>query len=265
MPWGHKTAMKRRQMELTQRALLFLSIAFLLHVTPACRAELEEREDVEVSSVTEAVVLPAQFTDAHVASVPRPTALAFLPDGALLVSEQTGALQVIRNGSLSATPALNIADRLCTNSERGLLGVAVDPAFAQNAYVYLYYTFNKYGSCANNQVGISPVNRVSRFTYDLATDKVKLASELVILDNVLATGGNHNGGDLHFGADGLLYISVGDAGCQLHNAAQCGGGNTNASYTSILSGKMLRIARDGSIPASNPLLGTSGAVPVLPS
>ncbi len=254
--------MKRRSrhMALTRRAVLVLSIGCLMRVTPACGPSLEESENVEVSSVTEGVILPAQFTDARVASVPSPTALVFLPDGALLVSEQSGALRVIRNGTLSATPALNIAGRLCTNSERGLLGVAVDPAFAQNPYVYLYYTFNKYGSCANNQVGTSPVNRVSRFTYDLAIDQVNVASELVILDNVLAIGGNHNGGDLHFGPDGLLYISVGDAGCQLNNAGQCGGGNTNASYTSILSGKMLRITRDGSVPASNPLLGMSGAV-----
>ncbi len=225
----------------------------------ACATSRDVDTD-SVSSVTQLAVLPAQYADARVAGVPSPTALAFLPDGALLVSTQSGALRVIRNGTLQATAALDLSARLCTNSERGLLGVAVDPAFAQNPYVYLYYTFNKYGSCASNQVGASPVNRVSRFTYDVASDTLSSASELVLLDNILALAGNHNGGDVHFGADGMLYISVGDSGCQLNNSGACAGANSNALYTSIVSGKMLRIMRDGSIPASNPLVGQAGAV-----
>ncbi len=228
-------------------------------VGAACGQQTDPDED-SLSHVSQLAVLPAQFTEARVAGVPGPTALAFLPDGALLVSTQGGTLRVIRDGALKAASALDLSSRLCRNSERGLLGVAVDPDFAQAPYVYLFYTFNKYGSCANNQPGTSPVNRVSRFSYDPATDKVSLASELVLLDNILSLAGNHNGGDLHFGGDGMLYVSVGDSGCQLDNAGLCAGGNGNALYTSILSGKMLRILRDGRIPTSNPLVGMTGAV-----
>jgi len=86
--------------------------------------------------------VPAGFTDTLVASVPAPTDHAFTPDGRLLITTQPGALRVY-SGGLLPTPALTFApSAICTESERGLLGVAVDPAFSTNGYVYLYYTAN---------------------------------------------------------------------------------------------------------------------------
>jgi glucose/arabinose dehydrogenase len=73
--------------------------------------------------------------------VDAPTALAFTPNGRLLITTQGGSLRVVRNGSLLATAALNLSAALCSNSERGLLGIAVDPAFANNRFIYVYYTF----------------------------------------------------------------------------------------------------------------------------
>ncbi len=206
------------------------------------------------------ITLPPQFSDSAVATVPAPTALAFTPDARLLIASQQGTLRVYRDGALRATPALDLSAQICTNSERGLLGVAVDPAFAANHFVYLYYTRNKHASCATNAPGTGPVNRVSRFTYDVAADTIDSATELVLIDNILSLGGNHNAGDLHFGADGLLYVSVGDSGCQLGDSSNCGGSNTNATYSSILSGKMLRITTTGAIPSGNMFVGAAGAV-----
>src|SRR5688572_2795181 len=69
--------------------------------------------------------VPANFEDVAIASVPAPTALAFTPDGRLLITTQPGQIRIYQNGALIATPALNIGSRICTNSERGLLGIAV--------------------------------------------------------------------------------------------------------------------------------------------
>jgi len=90
----------------------------------------------------EAATLQSGFGDELLTPVSKPTALAFTPDGRMLVTTQPGQLRVYKDGKLLQTPALNLGSQMCSNSERGLLGVAVDPDFATNHYVYLYYTFN---------------------------------------------------------------------------------------------------------------------------
>jgi glucose/arabinose dehydrogenase len=218
-------------------------------------------EDVEGQGFA---IVPSQFTDSLVASIGRPTDLAFTPDGRLLVTTQGGDLRVIVGGNLLPTAALNLSSRMCTESERGLLGIAVDPQFVQNGHVYLFYTFKRSNHCENHREVTGPVNRVSRFTYDRSRNTIDIASEFVLLDDMLSLGGNHNGGDLAIGRDGMLYISSGDSGCQLPdpndmNRRPCAGGNKNARFTGNLSGKILRINRDGTIPTSNPLFNAAGA------
>ena len=193
---------------------------------------------------TPAAAVPAGFTDSIVATVGAPTALAFTPDGRLLVATQGGQLRIVQNGALLATPALSLGSSVCTQSERGLLGIAVDPAFALNHAIYLYYTHNA-----------SPcVNRVSRFTLSDA-NVVDRASELVLLDRIHSTAGNHNGGDLHFGKDGHLYVSVGDGGCDYASPSSCAGANDAARDRHVLLGKILRITPSGGIPGDNPFQG----------
>ncbi len=198
-----------------------------------------------------AAAVPLGFTDNVIAdNVGSPTALAFTPDGRLLITTQPGQLPVYQNGSLVGTPALNLAtqwpggSRVCSNFERGLLGIAVDPNFATNNYIYLYYTYNKNNACP----GSSVVNRVSRFIL-LSNNVIITTTETILLDNIPSTNGNHNAGDLHFGADGLLYISAGDAGT--------GGGN--ARVKTNLAGKILRIESDGDIPPGNPFIGDANS------
>ena len=106
---------------------------------------------------------PPGFADSLVANVELPTALAFTPDGRLLITTQPGVLHVYRGGELLPRPALDLSALVCTERERGMLGVAVDPQFAANHFVYLYYTFKKFGGC-DIQSPKAPVNRVSRFT-----------------------------------------------------------------------------------------------------
>ena len=82
--------------------------------------------------------VPPALTNTLVASVQAPTAFDFLPDGALVVTNQFGKVFVVRGGT--PTQVTDINGRICTNSERGLLGVAVDPSFVSNGYLYLYRT-----------------------------------------------------------------------------------------------------------------------------
>lgn len=189
-------------------------------------------------------VLPSGFSDSLVVAVPGPTALAFTPDRRMLVTSQGGVLRVVQNGSLLAAPALDLTARICSQSERGLLGVAVDPAFATNRFVYLYYTHNLFGAC---------VNRVSRW---VLSDANVASGEVVLLDRIHSTAGNHNGGDLQFGKDGHLYVSVGDGGCDHAATSNCGGANDAARDRHVLLGKILRITREpGMVPADNPFVG----------
>src|SRR5215203_1046451 len=174
-----------------------------------------------------ATTLPDDFTDSLVTDVPAPTALAFTPDGRMLVTSKSGQLHVFdQNGNELSSPALNIGPRVCSNSERGLLGVAVDPNFGSNGYVYLYHTYKKHGVCPDHKPASrkNPVNRVSRFVMNGNTVDQSIPEE-VLIDNIPSPNGNHNAGDLHFGSDDNLYISVGDGGCNYAGNSGCAGAN----------------------------------------
>jgi glucose/arabinose dehydrogenase/PKD repeat protein len=204
-----------------------------------------------------AAVTPPDFTDTRVMSVDSPTALAFTPDGRLLVTSEPGRLRVYKNGALLANPALDISSKVCTNGARGLLGIAVDPNFATNNYIYLFYTFKKHGVCPqwpSNTANV-PVNRVERY---VLSDSNTATPDKVIVDNIPNMHHN-NAGDLRFGKDGYLYVTVGDGACDYAGNSGCGGENDASRDPHILLGKVLRITRDGGIPATNPYTGTDSA------
>ena len=201
-----------------------------------------------------AAVPPANFTDEEVVKVPTPTSVAFLPDGRMLVTSQAGQLYVYRN---TLRTVLDLGDTVCSgDTERGLLGVTADPEFATNHYIYIYYTANKFG--CGERYPRSPVNRVSRFVLP-DTGTIDLTGEKVLVTNIPSPAGNHNGGDVKFGRDGYLYISIGDGGCDYAGNSGCGGDNDASRDDHALLGKILRITRDGGIPADNPFLG-SGSI-----
>ena len=176
--------------------------------------------------------LPNGFTETQITGngLSNPTAIAVHPDGRVFVCQQTGELRVIKNGVVLPTPFTTLT--VNSAGERGLLGVAFDPNYATNRFVYVYYT------------ATTPTihNRVSRFTADASNEDVAVAgSEVAILDLEPLGATNHNGGAIHFGPDGKLYIAVGE------NAVR-----SNSQSLANRLGKILRINPDGTIPADNP-------------
>jgi glucose/arabinose dehydrogenase len=181
-----------------------------------------------------AAALDSRFVTTSIGGLSAPTAMALAPDGRIFVTEQGGAVRVVKNGAVLATPFVTVS--VDSTGERGLLGVALDPAFVSNGFVYVYYT-----------TSASPVhNRVSRFT--ASGDTAVPGSEVQLLNlNNLSTATNHNGGPIHFGPDGKLYIGVGE--------------NAQPNLAQRIDqpfGKILRVNSDGSVPADNPFFDGNG-------
>lgn len=177
--------------------------------------------------------LPSGFTESTVASgLQGPTGMEFAPDGRLFVCEQVGRLRIIKNGVLLPAPFLTIS--VNSSGELGLLGVAFDPSFAINQYVYVVYSVN---------ASPLPFHRISRFTAngDLAVP----GSEVILFNMDPLTTVAANYAAIQFGLDGKLYATVGKDI------------NGNAQLMTTVLGKMLRLNPDGTIPTDNPFYGSA--------
>lgn len=225
--------LKKRSTLISLVALLFLMVAIPITVNLAFKSEDQVLTPEAVAN------LPVGFTEsAVVTGLVQPTAMEFASDRRLFVAEKSGTLRVIKNDQLLASPFLTVSVNAV--SERGLLGVAFDPDYQNNGFVYVYYTRSS-----------SPIkNRVSRFTTSSSNSDVAVSgSEIILVDNIPSDAGNHNAGAIHFGADGKLYIATGDGGSNATNSQNLGN----------LAGKILRINKNGTIPSDNPFVGQSGA------
>jgi glucose/arabinose dehydrogenase len=159
-----------------------------------------------------------------------PWAIGFLPDGDMLFTERPGRIRLVHAGALTPPVAVITVHE---DGEGGLLGLAVDPAFEQNRFFYVYATVAGPDG---------PENRVERWR--LGEDRRHAARDRVLLAGIPAAR-FHDGGRLRFGPDGFLYVGTGDA--RQPELAQ---------DPHSLAGKILRIGRDGEIPADNPVRGT---------
>jgi glucose/arabinose dehydrogenase len=158
-----------------------------------------------------------------------PVAMAFDPAGRLFYTEKTGAVRLFAGGQLQ--PEQVIRFTVETGTERGLLGIALDPAFNDNRFVYVYYTCK-----AGTEDCPDPENRVVRFV-----ERDGQGSDPVTIFATPQWDGIHAGGNIHFGPDGKLYVSVGDNGQP-----------ENGQLLSTPSGKIHRINADGTVPEDNP-------------
>jgi glucose/arabinose dehydrogenase len=183
--------------------------------------------------------LPPKFTRLTLgAGLNDPTAMAFAGNR-IFVTEKGGVIRIIRpDGKLRKKPFHTLS--VSANQERGLLGIAIDPNYAANKFIYVYYTT---GPGAKRYSGSE--NRVSRLKR-VASGGIK---EKILLDHIPSMTSIHNAGDLHFGFDGKLYISVGENGCCMAKAQEL----------DTLLGKILRINKNGTIPEDNPFNHVGGA------
>ncbi|MEQ1517289.1 MAG: PQQ-dependent sugar dehydrogenase [Usitatibacteraceae bacterium] len=182
--------------------------------------------------------------------------------GRLFVVEQPGNIRIIQNGTLLATPFLNIQSIVEFGGERGLLGLAFHPQYASNGQFFVYFTAR---AIAGNGIVAGDI-LIARFQRSASNPNVADPnSRLNIITIPHYKGaenyGNHNGGALRFGPDGFLYAGTGDGGS--------GGDPFNSGQDrSVLLGKVIRldinaatVAQPYAIPASNPFIGVSGVRP----
>jgi len=213
-----------------RRIRVWLSAVAILFAVMGCAGPVSSPPpQPQASSTTDSInIKVADF----ITGLDVPWEMAFAPDGRIFVTERPGKILVIEDGKLQEEPWMNLD--VAAVGEGGLLGLALDPDFARNHYVYVAYTY---------LVGVDKLqNRLVRLREDTSTGKG-------VMDKILLDGaaGNivHDGGRVKFGPDGKLYWSVGETGNpQL------------AQDLSSLNGKILRINPDGTIPADNPFPGS---------
>ena len=251
------------------------------------RPRLEALEDrvVPATPIPPTVLDPSLGLRTLVSGLTSPTSMTFLGDNDFLVTEKaTGKVDHVINGVVSATkfdfgagPIPNLP--VNNNSERGLLGITLSPDFANDHNVYLYWTENNSGPAPDGNVADVPVlgNRVDRFIWNNVSSTLTFDKNIIRLHafqndgnggNPAQMQGNHNGGVVKFGPDGKLYIVIGDNGRRgwmqnLIDGAN-GPGQTDENNGPVrggpapddahLTGVVLRLNPDGSVPDDNPFV-----------
>jgi glucose/arabinose dehydrogenase/endonuclease YncB( thermonuclease family) len=204
------------------------------------------------------IILPGGFAqDTVVTGLDRPTVFAFLPDGRMLIGQQNGVVRIVKNGQLLPTPFIDLQDRVNDYWDHGLLGMAPDPDFATNGFVYLLYTYENDPA----QYDGTKTGRLARYT--AVGDTASPASQVVVLgsqvgsscdnfpvgtDCIASDSPSHSVGNLKFAADGALFVTLGD-GAHFNFVDDRA---LRAQNLDSLAGKVLRITTSGQGVAGNP-------------
>ena len=241
------TASRQTPIRMSVLALLLATTALLLRPANANHVKLSIDADFR-----------GDFEQDLVVKIKNPTDVQISPNGAelMMVPDKDGALYVVEDyegNNPTVTKALEFKE-ICTNVERGLSGCAFHPDFGKNGnrYIYLYWTLDKFGDCdTSGSPTRGPVNRLARFV--LGKDlKVDMDTEEVFFDTPIMPYGSHNSGQIRFGADGHLYVSVGDGGGGISTTND--DGVLYPQALDMLLGKILRLTADGDVPDDNPYM-----------
>jgi glucose/arabinose dehydrogenase/peptidoglycan/xylan/chitin deacetylase (PgdA/CDA1 family) len=207
------------------------------------------------------IVEPGFESEEVVAGLTLATAIDHAPDGRIFIAEKGGIVRVVKNGVLLPTPLIALTD-VNSFGDRGLLGIAVDPNFATNGYLYLSYTFEntpglniagpKTGRIVRVTVVGDQADESSKFVLvgTVPGDATNPSCEnfAVTVDCIPSDSNSHSVGGLRFGPDGKLYATLGD-GADFTNIDPRA---LRAQNVDSLGGKLLRINTDGTAPADNP-------------
>lgn len=218
-----------------------LSVAILTLLMYSCKSE-EDNLIKKTPTVSAAAAPQISLRSVIASGLNAPMQFVNAGDGSkrIFIPQKAGTIRVY-DSTFNFIAVFGTVSNVSTNGERGLLSMAFHPNYASNGFVYVYYT----NTAGNLELARYHVNSSSPNTMDAA-------SKVIVLTIPHPTNSNHNGGELHFGADGYLYLSTGDGG---------GSGDVpnNAQNTSVLLGKILRLAVNTSatapyytIPPGNP-------------
>jgi glucose/arabinose dehydrogenase len=189
-----------------------------------------------------------------VSNLAAPTAIAFLPDGRLLVTQLGGELLLVDGGAVQPVTTIPTCSAPADGLEIGLLGVAVHPDWPADRRIYLYRTSTAAGPCA-----MAAPDRVNELIcIEVAASGAFVPGSLVVLTTDIRTDtGYHNGGGVRIGPDRKVYVGVGDTAVGDHGSP---GEATNpyAQDGGVLEGKILRLELDGKVPADNPFVDAVG-------
>ncbi len=244
-------------MRRTQRSALMFAVGISLACAGSAQAQGPEVVDPNLGVRTAA------------SGLSQPVAMAFIgPNDALVVEKASGRVKRVVNATVQGVVLdLNVN----SNSERGLLGIALHPNFASNGFVYLFWSESNTGADSNSSTAVDLLaNRIDRFHWNGSTLTQTAGNPIIRFrafqqDAGQTARGNHNGGVIRFGPDGKLYAIVGDTGRRgwtqnLENGPfgpgipddQFGGPQTDAAHR---TGVIVRLNDDGSAPTDNPFFG----------
>ena len=197
----------------------------------------------------QSLVDPALHVTTFLEGLAQPTGFVFSgAEEGFAIEKATGQVRRFSSGVLAATPALDLA--VNSSSERGLLGIALDPDFATNGYTYLYYSASAVAGDSTSSNGWLE-NRVARYQWNGSTlTSTGVSRAFGTSADGQANGPNHNGGPLLFGSDGKLYGATGDLNRDRTEQNTVSTGNASSNV-----GGLYRLNGDLSIPADNPFTG----------
>jgi glucose/arabinose dehydrogenase/PKD repeat protein len=220
------------------------AVAVLLLVAAAGNVRPAHALSVVPQGFTQTYVVGPPFSDPRAFDLPHD--IEFAPDGRLFVAQQNGIVKILNpDGTISTF--LDISNQVHYANSFGLLGIALDPQFATNRFVYLFYTAEAEDTNGDGVVDIPLHNVIVRVTANASGDSAVPGSEQLLLRlDDLEDNGLHNGGSIKFGADGKLYASVGENNRR-----------TPAQTLDNFFGKVVRINKDGTIPTDNPFYDTA--------